>query len=73
MDEYYSKLAREKLSQAQANLVDAQNYLAAAIAPSWMMDSVSRILSAVRNRQDEIGRIVSAQIRNKASRDNPTP
>lgn len=63
MDEYYTTLARKKLSDAQANLVEAQNYLAQAIAPEWMMDSVSRILSAVRNRQDEIGDIIATQAR----------
>lgn len=59
MDEYYANLVIEKLLSAQLELSKAQNYAIKADAPKWLQHSFSRIMSSLRNRQDEISRLVA--------------
>ena len=61
MDEYYAKLIRSKLSEAQQAITEAQNYAIEADAPGWLNSSLKRNLSSLRNRQDEIASLMRMQ------------
>ena len=54
MDTYYSRMARSVLADAATKLIDVQDYLLQASAPSYQAKRATRILAAIRNLQDEI-------------------
>ena len=54
MDRYYSALARAVLSNAEAEIIKAENYLLDAKTGDYLLGRAARLLRMARKLQDEI-------------------